>query len=179
MCICGISIMSQMAVLNCYHVYPLREIPGWIKRMQKCMCSTMTKAPESQQNNRLPFPNENAHSDNRALANKNPAVNNKHTEGKEREIEALNVTSGIDVMTEKIKSDEEDEKLRLEWRKLARLFDRLLFYIFGTIHFLMILFIFVAIPYTWSWLLSRKRLPSSDQILLGSDRGRIIFTCHT
>ena len=73
------------------------------------MCCTMAKAPESQQNNRLPFPNENAHSDNRASANKNPTVNNKHTEGKEGEIEALNVASGIDVMTEKIKADEEDE----------------------------------------------------------------------
>ena len=49
------------------------------------------------------------------------------------------MTSGIDVINEKTKVDEDDEKLRLEWSKLARVFDRLLFYIFAIIHVLMIL----------------------------------------
>ena len=53
------------------------------------------------------------------------------------------IMSGIDVMIKKIKTNEQEENLRLRWKKLARFFDRLLFCLFASFHLLMVLFIFL------------------------------------
>ena len=103
----------------------------------------MTRAPKSRQNNVSPYPGENVHFDNRALPTGYPPLSKKHSEAEEDE---SGTPQNNRVITEKTETGEEDEKLRLEWRKLGKRCDCLLFYIFATTHVLMIIFIFVAMP---------------------------------
>ena len=106
----------------------------------------MARAPKSRQDNVSPYPGENVHFDNRALPTGYPSLSKKHSEAEEDESGTPQMTSGIRVITEKTETGEEDEKLRLEWRKLGKRCDCLLFYIFATTHVLMVILIFVAMP---------------------------------
>ena len=154
MCICGISIILQMAVVNCYHIYPLREIPGWLKRVQICMSHAMRCPCISHKNDVCPNSGDVGHADKpvgKTVEDK--SANIPHIEGDETKTEPPTVERNdlvaINVISEKIRKDEEEENLRLEWMELARIFDRLLLLTFATIHIFMILFIFVIMPQTW------------------------------
>ena len=152
MCICGTSIICQMSVLNCYHVYPLREVPAWLRRVQTCMPCLLSRSHKSRKIDVLPYTGENGDHGKDALKHKKQTVQLTHRNGKGADTESSrteeNVTlPGMDVITLKMKANDEDEKLRLQWKNIARFFDRLLFTIFGIIHILMILVIFIIIPY--------------------------------
>ena len=148
MCVCGLSVVLQMAVLNCYHMYPLRRVPRWIRKVEACLycigvriasrekltassmqctrCGTKPAQPE-----KLGKPYETKSGSNR-----------------ESRLER-SIQQGVDIITQKILSDTEEAMLRQEWVDAARLFDRLLFLTFCFVHLFMILLIFVILPLVW------------------------------
>ena len=152
MCICGVSIILQMAVLNCYHVYPLREVPGWVKKMQACMSCNVGCSPTEQNNKVYPCSDEKVHVVSTGSRNEGKTLNITQSKDKCGDNKSSGVVensmSHSDMIINKIKMDEADETLRLEWKELGRLCDRLLFIIFATIHALMILVIFAIMPNT-------------------------------
>ena len=152
MCICGISIILQMAVINCYHVHPLREIPGWLKNMQACMSHISACLSKSHNSDVHPYHGESGKFDKHDTNTGHQTDDAAHAEardaGKAHPIPGVNAVSGIDLIAKKIRADEDEEDLRLQWRKLARSFDRLLFVIFAIFHLCMALLLFVIMPNT-------------------------------
>ena len=210
MCICGISILLQTLILNCYHVYPLREIPGWLKRMQACISSARVRGHKTDGDGVVLYSdggngqfNQNGAAGQKANPKTNESVNAKAespswpkrlqdcmscamacvpNSGRRNDVvpfsgdenghidmsgtvdHKINITdtgsedaktklppenhgmSHIDIITKKIQTDEVDENLRLEWKKLAKILDRSLFIIFAMIHLLMMLILFGAVP---------------------------------
>ena len=112
----------------------------------------LTRSHKSRKIDVLPYTGENGDNGKVVLQHKEQTVQLTHRNGKGADTESSrteeNVTfPGMDVITLKIKANDEDEKLRLEWKNIAGFFDRLLFTIFGIIHILMILVIFIIMPY--------------------------------
>ena len=150
MCIGGISTVLQMAVLNCYHVYPLRKIPGWLKKMQACMSCDTTCAYRSRENEMLPYPNDNGNSNKHVPKTGDRDVNSTNIEDENPPtIEKGSATRPKRIIKEIRTEGEED--LRLEWKKLAGYCDRLLFFIFAAIHIFIILFVFGAVSHMYAW----------------------------
>ena len=152
MCICGISISVQMAILNCHHVYPLREIPGWLKSKQGCISCVVVCGRKLRQNDVVPYSGGES-GDIDKSGNGTQTANLTNTESaKSAKIDSSpekNVVPCIDIITEKIQTDEVGENLRRDWRELAKHLDRLFFIIFGMIHLLMMIIIFGAMPNMW------------------------------
>ena len=148
MCICGISIFVQMAILNCYHVYPLREIPGWLKRIQACISCVMVCGRKPGRNDVVPYSGgENGHTNKSGSEDQSANLTNTESTGVKTECSPeKDVTPHIDVITNKIQTDEANENLRLEWMGLAKHLDRLFLIIFGIIHLFMIIMIFFVMP---------------------------------
>ena len=147
MCICGLSIVLQMAVLNCYYVYPLRDVPRWIRNIEgylSCLNVRTVGCGKSTLSPRHPEACENhvEREESTRIAAK------KRESTKPSDLER-SIHRGIEVITKKIVSDAEEAMLRQEWVAVARLFDRLLFLIFCTLHFAMIIVIFVILPAVW------------------------------
>ena len=137
-----------MAVLDCYHVYPVREIPGWLKKVQICMSCLMPRSYRSHKIDVLPYSDDTPGKE--AIEHEEKVAKKTHPDDKDADSESSRseaFISGIDVITMKTQANEEDEKRRFEWKKLAMLFDRLNLIIFGVIHFIMILVIFLILPY--------------------------------
>ena len=155
MCICGVSIILQMVVVNCYYSYPLREIPGWLKRVHACMSCTMTCAGRSRKNDVCPNSGNFGDGDFAKPVHKtdDQSVNIIRIErtqvNKESAAPEKNILAAIDVISKKFKTEEEEGNLRQEWMELARIVDRLLLFTFATIHIFLILSIFVVMPNTW------------------------------
>ena len=150
MCICGLSIVFQVVMFNFYHVYPVTEIPSWLKKMQALMSCNMSCASGSHGTEVLPYLGDNAHTDHAdSHPNDGDKVDMRGTESKDGHMPMSTVKTrsmpDLDVIIKKIKIDEEEEKLRLGWKDFARSCDRLLLIIFVTIH-LIILLIFLAFP---------------------------------
>ena len=150
MCVGGTSIVFQMTILNCYHVYPLREIPSWLKMAQACMSCSMACVVKSRKNDVLPDSSENGPNDQQPHANDDQTGDVSDEEDKDVKIQSPSVEkdsmSSLDVIIKKIKSDEQEENLRRKWKKLARNCDRLLLIIFVSIHLFMILLIILVLP---------------------------------
>ena len=112
----------------------------------------MTCASKPHKNDVLPFSDENGSIHEHAHTGGDHNIKIRDTEGKDNQRQApivdTKTMSGLDVMVKKIRNDEEEEKLRLEWKKLAGDCDRLLLIIFVTIHLFMILLILLALPHS-------------------------------
>ena len=151
MCICGISVCFQIVVLNCYHVYPLREIPDWLKKMSACMYSIKVCFRKSRKN-AVSQGDDSRHVVKHAtLETEVQTLKNTYTEDKDAKLEptTLEINTATDnEIREKNRTGNVGENLRHEWKKIARHFDCALFLIFATIHVLMILLIFFIIPNT-------------------------------
>ena len=148
MCICWISIVVQMTILNCYHVYPLRKIPGWLARLQACISCVVLCGPKPVGNDVVPYSDgESGHIDNSGTEDQTTNITNTDGVGvKTDSSPETNIMPYIDVITNKIQTDDVHENLRLKWKKLAKHLDRLFFIIFGIIHLLMMIIIFGAMP---------------------------------
>ena len=136
-----------MAVLNMYHVYPLREIPDWLQTMQQCTSCTPVRPHKLQTNDAPVITGNTERTDNHALTTEDQPIDSTDTGGDDVKTQTSfldgGIVSGIDVIIKKITANEEEENFRLRWKKLARCFDRLLFCVFATLHLFMVLFIFV------------------------------------
>ena len=139
MCICGISIVCQLAVLNCYHVYPLREIPSLLRKLQACMvCNS------GAHNNEVhPCADENGHVHNHFSKNDEGTLNmglvgGKGVKGKSSDMGG-NVMPSNQNIIKNVKRNDAEEYLRLEWRALGRHCDCFLFISFAAIHVCVIL----------------------------------------
>ena len=140
-----------MVLLNCYHAYPLRQIPGWLKTMQACISCGMKRAHRSRANEVLPSPSDNRQFQKHDLKTGDQDINSTPIEaGDSPNLGKKIITPSKIVMTE-IRTEEEEENLRLEWKKLVGHFDRLLFIIFTTIHLFTFLFIFCVVPDMHAW----------------------------
>ena len=154
MCICGISMILQMAVMNCYHIYPLRQIPGWLKRVQTCMSCVIgspcrsNKNDVSSNNSDIGHANKPAHKFGEQSLHITQIEDNE-VKGDSSTLEK-NTREATNAMSNKFRTDEEDENLRQEWMELARNVDRVLLFTFTTIHIFMILLVFVIMPNTWN-----------------------------
>ena len=137
-----------MAILNCYHVYPLRKIPGWLDRIQACIFCVVLCGPKSVGNDVVPYSDGGSgYIDNSGTYDQTTNLTNNEGVGvKTDSSPETNIMPYIDVITNKIQTDDANENLRLELRKLAKHLDRLVFFIFGMIHLLMTIIIFGAMP---------------------------------
>ena len=112
----------------------------------------MTCASKPYKNDVLPFSDESGSIHEHAHTGGDHNIKIRVTEGKDNHRQApivdTKTMSGLDVMVKKMRNDEEEEKLRLEWKKLAGDCDRLLLIVFVTIHLFMILLILLALPHT-------------------------------
>ena len=149
MCLCGISIVFQTTVLNCYHIYPLRQIPRWLKMMQACLSCTMPRLPKPCKDDVVPYNSDTGNPEADDNTVKVIHIGAKDTNVEPTNSERNTVPGSVERET-KIRPDEEEENLRDEWKKLARHFDLVLFFVFATIHLFLILFIFVVMPNTWN-----------------------------
>ena len=147
MCICGISIVCQLAVLNCYHVYPLREIPGWLRKMQACMTCAVVCALETHNDDVHQCADKYGHVDNHSYT---------HDEGNMRPVGGEGAkTRSPDMRSNRMPSNEitikememNDENLRLEWKTLGGHCDCFLFVSFAVIHVCVILIVVVILPF--------------------------------
>ena len=115
------------------------------------MSCIMTCSCRSRKNDVSPNNSDIGHTDK--PANKT-GEKSSHIEGIELKSDSptreKNAIVAIYAKSNKLKTDEEDENLRQEWMELAQIVDRMLLYIFTTIHILMILLIFVIMPNTWN-----------------------------
>ena len=150
MCISGISTVFQIAVLHCYHMYPLREIPGWLKKVQACTCFSMKCTSRSRNSEVVPDLGDNGHLDKHDLNTGDHNVHLTHNEGEDVKTEPSTLgkenAPSPSLITEEITAGDEEENFHREWKKLAEYFDRLLFFIFTAIHLFILLFIFCAVP---------------------------------
>ena len=146
MCISGISTVFQIAVLHCYHMYPLREIPGWLKKVQACTCFSMKCTSRSRDNEVVPDLGDNGDPDKHDLNTGDQNVHSTHNECEEPSTLGKDNAPSPSLITEEIRAREEEENLHREWKNLAEYFDRLLFFIFTAIHLFILLFIFGAVP---------------------------------
>ena len=147
LCICGISIVCQLAVLNCYHVYPLREIPSWLRKMQSCMVCTSG----AHNNEVYPHADENGHVHNHFSKNEERTLNMGLVGGKGAESNLSdpggNIMPSNENMIKNIKRNNSEENLRLEWRALGRHYDCFLFFSFAAIHVCVILIMVGILPF--------------------------------
>ena len=151
MCTCCASIILEMAVLNIYHMQPLRQIPRWVRCIETwctCLVSAVpdhTARPDSSADDRrgpVIALEDAGQSPQKRLYEKNGG------RGRRSELED-GIRRGIQVITDKIASNEKEESLRRQWMRVARLFDRLLFIIFSLLHFVIILIIFCNFKMLW------------------------------
>ena len=151
MCICGVSVCLQIVVLNCYHVYPLRAIPDWLKKMSACMYNSMVCLRKSRKHS-VSHADHSRHVVKHAtLENQGQTLKNTYTEGIDAKLEPTTIetnTATDNERRQKTRTGNVDENLRQEWKKIARHLDRALFLIFATIHVFMILLIYLVIPNT-------------------------------
>ena len=152
MCICGISVCFQIVVLNCYHVYPLKEIPDWLKKMSACMYDIMVCFRKSRKSV-VSQADDSRHVVKHATPEtEGQTLKNTYTEDKDAKLEptTLEINTATDnEIRQKTRKGNLDENVRQEWKKIARQLDRALFFIFATIHVCMILLIYSIIPKTW------------------------------
>ena len=155
MCIGGTSIVFQLVLLNCCHAYPVREIPGWLKTVQGCISCGMGCANKPRENEVQPYPGGNGHLDKHVLETENQNVHSTQFQYEDPKTEPLpirkNSATHPKMITKDININQDEAKLRLEWKKLAGYLDRLFVFIFATIHLFMILFIFVVVPSMYAW----------------------------
>ena len=142
-----------MVVLNCYHAYPLRQIPGWLKTMQACISCGMKRAHRSRANEVLPSPGDNGQFQKHDLKTGDQDMNSTHIEDEDSPRLGKKMITPSNIVMKESRTKAEEENLRLEWKKLVGHFDRLLFIIFTAVHIFIFLFIFCAVPdiYTWKY----------------------------
>ena len=124
------------------------ESSSWPKRLRDCMSCAMACVPNSGRNDVVPFSgDENGHIDMSETVDHKINITNTGSEDSKTKLPPeTHGMSHIDIITKKIQTDEVDENLRLEWKKLAKILDRSLFVIFAMIHLLMMLILFGAVP---------------------------------
>ena len=132
MIISGLSIVLQMAVLTCYHVYPLRRVPNWLRKVAAFVSCGWVMFPSREQIAPL--------SDHKATTVSESKANWANGSGEHDN------PRGLEVITKKIESDTEEGLLRQEWADVARIFDRSFLVIFCFIHLVMILVVLVICP---------------------------------
>ena len=151
MCICGISIVCQLAVLNCYHVYPLREIPGCLRKMQACMTCAVVCASETQNEDVHPCADKYGHVDNQSYTDDEGTLNMRHVGGEGTKTMSPDMGSNSmpsnEITIKAIEIDDAEENLRLDWKTLGGNCDCLLFVTFAVIHVCVIIIVVGILPY--------------------------------
>ena len=106
----------------------------------------MLREPKPGRNDIVPYSDsENGHIDKSGTEDQKANLNTESAVAKTQSSPEKNAMPYIDVIINKIQTDEVDEN-GLEWRKLAKHLDRLLFIIFAMIHLFMLIMIFGAMP---------------------------------
>ena len=112
-------------------------------------------ANKPRENEVQPYPGGNGHLDKHVLETENQNVHSTQFQYEDPKTEPLpirkNSATHPKMITKDININQDEEKLRLEWKKLAGYLDWLFVFIFATIHLFMILFIFVVVPSMYAW----------------------------
>ena len=151
MCIGGTSIIVQMAILNCCKIYPIREIPRWLRKMQACISCDTKCAHKPRENKVQSYLDDNGHSSKHVREAEDQNIYSTHIESEDAKNDPAllgkNKVLHYKLVNKGVKIDQNKANLQQEWIRLAGHCDRLFFFIFAAIHIFVIFFILVIVPY--------------------------------
>ena len=136
-CVSALSMVIQMAVLNVYHKVPLTPVPEWLKALIRRLSyiSGSGRAEEA------PVNEDQKEKDGKEVNKTTEATNRKQLVD-----EGSGILNKVSKITEKMESHFAGEELREEWKIVGRVFDRVCFFIFITVH--LIIFV-IGIARVW------------------------------
>ena len=127
-------MVIQMAVLNVYHKVPLTPVPEWLKALIRRLqyiggSERVEDAPVN---------------DDQKIKEVNTTT--ETTDGKQLVDEGSGILNEVRKITDKMESHFAGEDLREEWEIVGRVMDRFCFFIFITVHLILLV---IAIARAW------------------------------
>ena len=136
-CVSALSMVIQTAVLNVYHKMPLTPVPEWLKALIRRLSyiSGSGRAEEA------PVNEDQKEKDGKEVNKTAEATNRKQLVD-----EGSGILNEVSKITDKMESHFAGEKLREEWKIVGRVLDRFCFFIFITVHLIILV---IAIARVW------------------------------
>ena len=132
--ICGANILIQMMLMNMHYVTPIRPVPRWLQIVRGILsCRFSRHRGDVDPTNGPKDPELDA-----GVAVDKVDANNFDMDSA--------LLKEILVLSEKVKSDEKENAMAEEWKEIANLLDRLLFYIFIVYQVAMAIVCFGIVP---------------------------------